>query len=62
MKRIRNYFFQGLLFLAPLGLTIYIIYLIFIGTHNFLENQIKSLIPFDIPFMNLIILVSIIIE
>ena len=60
MKRIRNYFFQGLLFLAPLGLTIYIIYLIFIGTHNFLENQIKSLIPFDIPFMNLIILVSII--
>ena len=59
MKKIRKFFFQGLLFLAPLGLTVYIIYLIYIGTHNFLENQIKTLLPFDIPFLNLIILITI---
>jgi len=60
MKKFRKYFFQGLLFLAPVGLTVYIIYLIYIGTHNFLENQIKSLLPFDIPFLNLIIFITII--
>ncbi len=59
MKKIRNYFFQGLLFLAPVGLTVYIIYLIYMGTHNFLENQIKPLLGFDIPFLNLLILISI---
>ena len=59
MKKIRNYFFQGLLFIAPVGLTVYIIYLIFDVTHKMLQNQIRPLLPFDIPFLNILILITI---
>ncbi len=49
MKRIIRYFLQGLIFIAPSVITIYIVYLVFI----FLDGQIQSFfqeyIPFKIP-------------
>lgn len=52
MKRLAGYFFQGLLIVVPLTVTIYIFYL----TFTFLDN----LLPFEIPGLGaLVILVSI---
>jgi len=52
MKRLAGYFFQGLLIVVPLTVTIYVIYL----TFSFLDN----LLPFDIPGLGaLVIFVSI---
>ena len=52
MKRLAGYFFQGLLVVVPLAVTIYLIYV----TFTFLDG----LLPFDIPGLGvLVILVSI---
>ena len=52
MKRITRYFFQGLLFLVPLVLTIYIIYIIF--------DKIDSLFGFNIPGLGFVLTLIII--
>ncbi|MBU2652291.1 MAG: DUF502 domain-containing protein [Bacteroidetes bacterium] len=55
-----GYFFQGLLFLAPISITIYIIYIAFVYVDGLLTQYIKSLLGFTIPGLGLlIILVSI---
>ena len=52
MKRITKYFFQGLLFLVPLVITIYIIYIIF--------DKIDSLFGFNIPGLGFVVTLIII--
>lgn len=39
MKRLARYFLQGLLYVAPLGLTIYIIWVGFLGIDRLLTGQ-----------------------
>ena len=52
MKRITKYFFQGLLFLVPLVITIYIIYIIF--------DKIDNLFGFNIPGLGFVLTLIII--
>ncbi|OFX71038.1 MAG: hypothetical protein A2X12_05750 [Bacteroidetes bacterium GWE2_29_8] len=50
LKFIFNYFLQGLLFLAPITITGYLIYRMFIF--------IDALLPFDIPGLGIIVIIS----
>ena len=54
MKRIVNYFFQGLLYIAPFGITAYIIYVLFSFTDNLLEGILKKYLGIDIPGLGLV--------
>jgi uncharacterized membrane protein len=42
MKRIARYFFQGLLFLVPLAVTIYVIYTVFMAIDNLLGIRFQG--------------------
>ena len=42
MKRIARYFFQGLLFVVPLAVTIYVIYAAFMAIDNLLDIRIQG--------------------
>ena len=55
-----RYFFQGLLYLAPISITIYIIYQAFIYIDGLLDEYIMEYLGFNIPGLGfLIILISI---
>jgi uncharacterized membrane protein len=53
MKKLVNYLLQGILYIAPLGITIYIIYTVF----NFIDGKVQKLIvqffDFKIPGLGL---------
>jgi len=55
MKKIFNYFLQGLLYVAPLGLTIYMIVLIFNITDNIFKPFIEKFIHFSIPGLGILL-------
>ena len=46
MKKLVRFFLQGILYTAPLAITVYIIYLIFKNVDGFLQKWIQEL--FDI--------------
>ena len=50
MKRIAGYFLQGLLYTAPIGITLYLFYL----TFEFLDN----LLPFKVPGIGILIILA----
>jgi uncharacterized membrane protein len=52
MKQLTGYFIRGLIYLAPLGLTVYIAY----AAIKFLDN----LLPFDTPGVSLVIVIMLI--
>ena len=52
MKKIINYFLQGLLYLIPISVTAYVVYWTFI--------QIDSILPFNFPGLGLIVIISLI--
>jgi uncharacterized membrane protein len=56
MKKIVNYFLQGLLYIAPLGITGYIIYLIFNFIDNILDDKLEKIFKIDIPGLGLVII------
>ena len=56
MKKIVNYFLQGLLYIAPLGITAYIIYLIFNFIDNILDDKLEKIFKIDIPGLGLVII------
>jgi len=61
MKKLMRYFFQGLLYIAPLGVTTYIIYLIFKFVDGLLKSYIEEILPLSIPglgILTIIILVT----
>lgn len=60
MKKLRKYFFQGLLFLVPIGLTIYIVYQIYIFINGLLIDYIRPIIHVNIPFLDLLIVLALI--
>ena len=49
MRKIGGYFVQGLIYVAPLGLTAYIVYLIFTFFDGLLEKYIDPILPVNIP-------------
>ncbi|RAJ10049.1 DUF502 domain-containing protein [Arenibacter echinorum] len=56
MKRLVNYFLQGLLYIAPLGITAYIVYLIFNFIDNILADKLEKIFNIDIPGLGLAII------
>lgn len=57
MKRIVNYFLQGLLYIAPFGITAYVIYLIFSFVDGLLNDVLDRFLEIDIPGLGLIVLI-----
>jgi uncharacterized membrane protein len=54
MKKITNYFLQGLLYIAPFGITAYIIYLLFNFTDSLLNDLLEKHLKIDIPGLGLL--------
>ena len=52
MNKIINYFFQGLLYIVPISVTLYVVYWSF--------NKIDGILPFDFPGLGRIVVVTII--
>jgi uncharacterized membrane protein len=59
-KKLLNFFLQGLLYITPLGLTIYIIVKTFIFTDGILAPIIEGYLKFSIPGLGIILIVLII--
>jgi uncharacterized membrane protein len=59
-RKFFHYFLQGLLFAAPIGLTGYIIYLVFKFSDGFLAPIVEGFLHFRIPGLGLLILVILI--
>ncbi|MFN8205856.1 MAG: DUF502 domain-containing protein [Bacteroidales bacterium] len=56
MKKIFGYFFQGLLLIAPLGLTIYILYLSFRFVDDILQTAIEGVFGSKIPGLGVVVI------
>jgi len=57
MKKLFSYFLQGILYIAPLGITLYIIYLVFTFVDNLLRDTLKELLDVYIPGLGLLIII-----
>ena len=57
MKKLTSYFFQGILYLAPISLTIYVIYLIFNFSDNLLQEVLISLTGKELPGLGILIMI-----
>lgn len=56
-KRLFRYFLQGILLLAPAGITIYAAYLFFTYVDTFLISFLKPVLPFRIPGLGILLFV-----
>jgi len=55
MKKIFSYFFQGLIYIAPLGITIYIIYFLFKVIDGFIRGYMQKFFDIDIPGVGIVV-------
>ena len=58
MKRLLFYFFQGLLFIAPITITFWAIYVTFNYIDGLLINLIDKLLDRHIPGLGLVVLIT----
>lgn len=56
MKRVFNYFLQGLLYIAPFGITAYIIYVMFNFIDNLLDDILEKFLKIDIPGLGIVVI------
>ncbi len=61
MKKLIRFFLQGLLYTAPLAITIYILYLVFNNVDGFLQRWIQELFDIKIPGLGIIIIITLLI-
>jgi uncharacterized membrane protein len=59
MKKLVNYFLQGLLYIAPLGITVYIIYVVFKFGDNLLSDTLERFFNLNIPGLGFVLIVVI---
>lgn len=59
-KRIANYFLQGLLYIGPLAITIYAIYVLFVWVDGLLNEYLVEYLELDIPGLGFVTVVVII--
>jgi len=59
-KRLLNYFFQGLLYIGPIAITIYAIYITFIWLDGLLYEYIERYIGVNIPGLGLLMILLVI--
>jgi len=57
MKRLMSYLFQGLIYIAPLGITVYVIYFLFNLIDGFLQTYIQHYLNLSIPGLGIVFLV-----
>lgn len=55
MKRLLGYFFQGLIYLAPLGLTIFVLYKTFVFLDSLLKPLVTDYLNVNIPGLSIVI-------
>lgn len=56
MKKIFSYFFQGLIYIAPIGITMYIMYFLFTVIDGFIKGYIQKIFDIDIPGLGILVL------
>ena len=61
MKKLVKYLLQGLLYIAPIGITIYILYVIFGFVDGLLKETLDKIIGISIPGLGLIVVVILLI-
>ena len=61
MKKLIYYFLQGILYIAPIGITAYIIYLVFSFVESLLKEMLEGLLDMYIPGLGLVIVVVLLI-
>ena len=57
MKRLSSYFLQGILYLAPISITIYVIYLAFDFSDNLSQEVMAPLVGREIPGLGILIMI-----
>ena len=57
MRKLTQYFLQGVLLVAPVAILIYIVYSIFVSVDGWLARNLETLIGFKIPGLGILILV-----
>ncbi len=57
MKKLGSYFFQGVLLVAPIVITLYILYAVFVRVDGWLVHNLEPLIGFYVPGLGILILV-----
>ena len=60
MKKLFGYFFQGLLYVMPLGLTLYAIILLFNVIDGLIQKYIETLIKVHIPGLGIVLIFAVI--
>lgn len=55
MKRLLGYFFQGLIYIAPLGITIFVLYKSFVFLDELFKPYIHQYLHFDFPGLSILI-------
>lgn len=60
MKKLIGYFFQGILYLAPAGITIYVVYFVFTQLDGLIQDLFEKYISFHIPGLGIVAVVVLI--
>jgi uncharacterized membrane protein len=61
MRKLFRYFLQGLLYIAPIGITIYILYVIISFVDGLLQEWLETLLDIRIPGLGLVITIVLLI-
>lgn len=61
MKKLFRFFLQGLLYTAPIGITVYILYVIFSFVDGLLQEWLEKLLAISIPGLGLVVTVALLI-
>jgi uncharacterized membrane protein len=56
MKKLGSYFFQGVILVAPIVITVYILYAVFVRVDGWLVHNLEPLIGFYIPGLGILFL------
>jgi len=55
MKRLLGFFFQGILYIAPMGITIFVLYKAFVFLDSLFKPLLNQYLPVNIPGLSLIL-------
>lgn len=61
MKKLIYYFLQGILYIAPIGITAYIIYIVFSFVDSLLKDTLTELLDIYIPGLGLLVVIVLLI-
>jgi len=61
MKKLVYYFLQGILYIAPIGVTAYVIYLLFSFVDNLLKDILEELLGIYVPGLGLVAVILLLI-